>query len=195
MLQDLWEKVSPGGFFVLMEPGSPMGFRFVNDARNIFIEKSREEANIVAPCPHQMKCPLASKAKTWCNFDQLYERYPKDVLTKAPTDRMNKTAHFSYIIVKKGPLISSILDARTPQERSLFWPRVIRPSVIKEGHVIIDMCNTQGELERRVISKCHNEDDKAYKYARKVNWGDLWPLAKRIPNKFRKASIKGKRLW
>lgn len=180
---------------MLAEPGSPMGFRFVNDARNIFIGMSREEANIVAPCPHQHACPLAKKEKAWCNFEQLYERYPKDVLAKSPTEKMDKVAHFSYLIVKKGPVLQSSLAAATPQERSLFWPRVIRPNLIRQGHVILDLCNTQGDLERRVVSKAHNEDDKTYKYARKVAWGDLWPVPLRIPNKYRKATVKGKRLW
>lgn len=74
IIESLWEKVKPGGFFVLVEPGSPTGFRFVKDTRDLFVKMPREEANIVAPCPHHMACPLAGKNNSWCNFMQLYDR-------------------------------------------------------------------------------------------------------------------------
>jgi ribosomal protein RSM22 (predicted rRNA methylase) len=194
-LADLWKKVRPGGFFVFVEPGSPMGFRFVNDARNYFLSLSREEANIVAPCPHQHSCPMAKKNKVWCNFEQMYERYPKDVLSKEPREHMDKSGHFSYIVVKKGPILTTSLLAKTPQEKSLFWPRIIKPTLIRKGHVILDLCTTAGTLEKRIISKNHNEDDKSYKHSRIMKWGDLWPIPMRIPNRFRKTAKRGKRLW
>jgi ribosomal protein RSM22 (predicted rRNA methylase) len=195
VINDLWNKVREGGFMIVSEPGSPMGFRFINDTRNIFINKSRDEANIVAPCPNQLKCPLAAKENLWCNFEQRYERYPKDVLSKEPKEKMDRKGHFSYLVIKKGKVLQGSLNATTPQERSLFWPRVIRPTMIKKGHVIMDMCNTEGEFERRVISKSHDEDGKVYKQARDVQWGDLWNHPRRVPNRFRKTSAKGKRLW
>ena len=65
IIESLWEKVSPGGFFIIMEPGSPMGFRFINDTRNLMRKKGRKNANIVAPCPHQNECPLAKKKNIW----------------------------------------------------------------------------------------------------------------------------------
>lgn len=195
VLKDLWNKVRPGGFLVVVEPGSPMGFRFINDTRNIFRAMSREEANIVAPCPHQNECPLAKKAKVWCNFEQKYERYPKGVLSKDPEEHMEKVGHFSFLIIKKGPILTSSLQAETVQERSLFWPRIIRQPMIRKGHVVMDVCNAAGQLERKVISKNFNEDDMQYKTSRKLAWGDLWSFPTRIPNKFRKTSLRGKRLW
>lgn len=195
ILNDLWSKVRPGGFFVVVEPGSPMGFRFINDTRTMFLKLSREEANIVAPCPHQKECPLAKKAKVWCNFEQKFERYPKNVLAKEPAEHMDKVGHYSYLIIKKGPILTSSLLAETPQEKSLFWPRMIRPSMIRKGHVVMDVCNAMGEFERKTISKCFNEDDMQYKHARKLQWGDLWCFPTRIPNKYRKTTLRGKRLW
>ena len=53
IMEALWDKVKPGGFIAVIEPGSPMGFRFINDTRNWLIEKGKTEANIFAPCPHQ----------------------------------------------------------------------------------------------------------------------------------------------
>lgn len=41
---------------------------------------------IAAPCPHQLKCPLA-KSKSWCHFDQPSGIYPQNVFGKLPTDQ------------------------------------------------------------------------------------------------------------
>lgn len=194
-MEDLWKKVRPGGFLVIMEPGSPMGFRFIHDTRNLFLAKSREEANIVAPCPHQLTCPLAAKEGSWCNFEQKWERYPKSVLGKEPSEHMDKLGHFSYLVIKKGPVLTSSLQAQTLQEQSLFWSRLMRPTIIRKGHVILDLCTPAGEIERRMISKSHNEDEMSYKHSRKMVWGDLWPFPKRIPHRYRKTSKFGKRLW
>ncbi len=53
---------------VLVEPGSPKGFRFIHDFRQWVLKKNRNEANLFAPCPHHLECPLA-KEKSWCNFE------------------------------------------------------------------------------------------------------------------------------
>ena len=68
IIESLWEKVIPGGFMVLVEPGSPKGFRFIHDFRQWVLKKNRNEANLFAPCPHHLECPLA-KEKSWCNFE------------------------------------------------------------------------------------------------------------------------------
>ena len=45
---------------VVVEPGSPKGYRFIHSFREWVIHsKSREEANVVAPCPHMLECPVA----------------------------------------------------------------------------------------------------------------------------------------
>ncbi len=36
-----------------------MGFRFVNDFREMILKKS--DGKILAPCPHHKKCPIAEK--------------------------------------------------------------------------------------------------------------------------------------
>lgn len=52
MVKALWQKVKKNGLFILVEPGSPKGYRFVNDFRNWIIKKDRTHASILAPCPH-----------------------------------------------------------------------------------------------------------------------------------------------
>ena len=50
IVEALWEKVAPGGLLIIVEPGSPKGFRFIHDFRNWILQKDRNEANIFAPC-------------------------------------------------------------------------------------------------------------------------------------------------
>ena len=71
VLDALWQRVKDGGVIVVVEPGSPKGFRYINDIRNWIIAKDRSEANIVAPCPHHGRCPMAKHPDLWCNFSQL----------------------------------------------------------------------------------------------------------------------------
>jgi len=66
ILEALYAKTKDHGFLIVVEPGSPKGFRFIHDFRNWAISK---EAQLIAPCPHSNECPLA-KIKSWCNFDQ-----------------------------------------------------------------------------------------------------------------------------
>ena len=68
IVETLWSRVREGGLMVYVEAGSPKGFRFLTSFRNWIIEKPRQEASIVAPCPHNGTCPLASKSRTWCHF-------------------------------------------------------------------------------------------------------------------------------
>ena len=60
IIEALWQRLKDGGVMVVVEPGSPKGFRFMHSFRDWVINtKSREEANIVAPCPHMLDCPVA----------------------------------------------------------------------------------------------------------------------------------------
>ena len=52
IVDSLYEKVSENGFLVFVMSGSPTGYRYLNDLRNIFASKDNTEANIIAPCPH-----------------------------------------------------------------------------------------------------------------------------------------------
>lgn len=70
IIETLWNRVLPNGVLIVIEPGSPKGFRFIHDLRSWSIQKDRSEASIVAPCPNHGKCPLADKKNDWCHFSQ-----------------------------------------------------------------------------------------------------------------------------
>lgn len=81
----LWEKLSPGGLFVMIEPGTPDGFSSVRSVRNMLLDccttsiqddanetdddeqeakseerspRHSEECYIIAPCTHSGPCPM-----------------------------------------------------------------------------------------------------------------------------------------
>jgi len=59
IVEALWHRLRDDGVLVLVEPGSPKGFRFVHSFREWVLAKDRSEASIIAPCPHHLECPMA----------------------------------------------------------------------------------------------------------------------------------------
>ena len=61
------------------------------------------------------------------------------------------------------------------------WSRVIRPPQKRRGHVIIETCEPNGELEKRIVAKSHGTvfgiGKEGYRRARKTRLGDLWSYA------------------
>ena len=57
IIEALYAKTNEDGYIILVEPGSPKGFRFIHDFRSWAIAKN---ATLIAPCPHANACPLAN---------------------------------------------------------------------------------------------------------------------------------------
>lgn len=57
---------------------------------------------------------------------------------------------------------------------TLSLPRSILPPIKRDGHVIVDLCTPQGQIERWTVPKSFSK--QAYRDARKSRWGDLWAL-------------------
>jgi ribosomal protein RSM22 (predicted rRNA methylase) len=70
---------------------------------------------------------------------------------------------------------SSSTSAQAQQTvHSLSLPRVIFPPLKRAGHVILDVCTPSGTLERWTVPRSFSR--RAFRDARKSNWGDLWAL-------------------
>jgi ribosomal protein RSM22 (predicted rRNA methylase) len=144
-------------FLIIIEPGTPKGYGHILTARTLLLEKG---AHILAPCPHQKPCPLApafKKGKDWCHF--------KVRVPRGKFHRQAKEAVLPYEDEKYSYLVVS------SQEYPIEGDRIIKAPILKTGHVILDLCTTQGEEERRVISK---REGKIYFQARDCAWGDEW---------------------
>lgn len=184
IVEMMLERTSDNGFALFVLPGTPMGFRYLNDLRERIRKESRDDWNIIAPCPHHERCPLANSGQNWCRFEQDWPRFPKSVLPKLPSERMLIRSKFCYLVVRKG---AKGEGRTTAAEQSLDWDRIIRPVKRKGRHSVVFLCNRKGEVEQRVVAKSH-ERQFGYKESKRLKWGDLWKFPLRLPNRFRRES-------
>lgn len=147
LISQVWQAASQT--VVIIEPGTPDGYRKILAARHCLIELG---ANIVAPCPHALACPMAEG--DWCHFSQRLERSSLHREIKA-VSLGYEDEKYSYIIGSKlpsTPYVGRIL--RHPQKRS--------------GHTSFSLCTSEG-IKQRIISRRKKE---IYKQSKKLEWGD-----------------------
>ena len=140
------------GAVALIEPGTPAGYRRVIAARSQLVAAGGET---VAPCPHDAVCPLVGD--DWCHFATRLPRSEAHRAVKG-VSRGFEDEKFSYVVV-----------SRSPAKRAV--ARVIRPPLIRSGHVYLDTCSPDG-IARRIVSR---RDKDAYRAARELRWGDSVP--------------------
>lgn len=99
VIEALWQRLKDGGVMIVVEPGSPKGFRYIHAFRDWVISKDRSEASIIAPCPHHDTCPMAKHPDLWCHFSQLTQKVPNDVFPKKPQEPNIVNEKYSYITV------------------------------------------------------------------------------------------------
>jgi ribosomal protein RSM22 (predicted rRNA methylase) len=83
----LWEKLSVGGIFVMVEPGTPDGFRSIRTVRSMLLDCANDDEtvfDIIAPCTHNGRCPME-------NF-QLNNRVFRKVKAAKPTEQQQRSA-------------------------------------------------------------------------------------------------------
>lgn len=144
-------------FLILIEPGTPKGYSHILMARTFLLNHG---GYMVAPCSHQGPCPISpafKEGKDWCHFSVRiprgkYHRRAKDASLAYEDEK------YSYLVVSKTPHLAT-------------GDRIIKAPLMKSGHVILDLCTRNGELERRIVSKSEGE---LYAQARDKEWGDEW---------------------
>lgn len=194
----LWDQTRD--ILVLVERGTPEGSRIISNARTQLLSlagyldaqgETREPPSspghvqkttsintplhIVAPCPHERKCPMLG---SWCHFAH---RIELNALQQElnPSGRGFVDQKFSYLVVRRGPraildsALSSSSSSSFAPEQSFSWPRLIRRPLKRPGHIINDVCSPKGSFERIIVPK--SQGKQIYYDARKCKWGDLWP--------------------
>jgi ribosomal protein RSM22 (predicted rRNA methylase) len=143
----LWSSTT--GTLVLVEPGTPAGYARIIAARRTVLA---DGGFTVAPCPHDAGCPLVGD--DWCHFAT---RLPRRDVHRAVkrVSRGFEDEKFSYVAL-----------SREPGDRAT--ARIIRPPLIRSGHVYLDTCEAGG-VARRIVTR---RDASAYRAARKAGWGD-----------------------
>lgn len=137
-------------YFLIVEPGTPYGYRTILKAREFLIQKG---AFIVAPCTHEERCPMAG-SEDWCHFAA---RLPRTEM-----QRLVKGAALGYEDEKYSYLLVSKQSVKRPESRLVKTPEK------HSGHVRLTLCNARG-LEAKVVSK---KEGEVYREAKRLEWGD-----------------------
>jgi ribosomal protein RSM22 (predicted rRNA methylase) len=153
-LTDLAAAAAPA--VLLLEPGTPAGHRRVLAARARLLASGYQ---VVAPCPHQLGCPLEVPGD-WCHFAARLQR--------SATHRRVKGADLPYEDEK-----FSYVAAARPGVGSPDWPagRVVRRPQQRKNLVTLDLCARDGRATKLPVGKSKGE---TYRRARKTSWGDRW---------------------
>ncbi|GAA5010322.1 hypothetical protein GCM10023317_46750 [Actinopolymorpha pittospori] len=143
-----------GGTVVVVEPGTPQGFRRVLDARGHLVAAG---LSIVAPCPHDGTCPLSSR-DDWCHVGVRLDR--------SALHRRVKDGSRGFEDQKVSYVVATSLRASPARARVVRRPRP------RKGLVTLPLCTRDDGLRETTVSK---RDSSSYRAARDTGWGDPWP--------------------
>ncbi|MER5766692.1 small ribosomal subunit Rsm22 family protein [Streptomyces sp. NPDC001985] len=142
------------GAVLIVEPGTPDGYRRVIEARERLIAAGM---TVAAPCPHSADCPIVP-GSDWCHFAARVSRSSLHRQVKGGS-LPYEDEKFSYVAATRFP------PAPAPA-------RVTRRPQIRKGLVQLDLCAADGSLGRENVTK---RQGPLYKAARDAEWGDPWP--------------------
>jgi ribosomal protein RSM22 (predicted rRNA methylase) len=148
VVQRLWAATER--LLALVEPGTPAGFERLRAAREALIGAS---AQILAPCPHHLACPIA--APDWCHFAIRLPRSRDHLVTKEAQVPFEDEP-YAYLLAAH-PGLGAPATARV-----LSPPRATKPGID------LKLCTPSG-LERRTAPR---REKAAYAQARRLRWGD-----------------------
>lgn len=151
MIEALWAACA--GLLVLVEPGTPDGWRRILTARDALIAAG---AQVLAPCPHGLACPLVEP--DWCHFSQRLPRSRDHRIAKG-ADAPFEDEKFIYLAVAR-PGVA----AQAPRPRILAPPRQAKPAIT------LKLCTPEGAAEERSVPR---RDKPGFAAARRLGWGDV----------------------
>jgi ribosomal protein RSM22 (predicted rRNA methylase) len=135
---------------VIIEPGTPAGFRRIRNVRAHLIGQS---GHVVCPCPHDLECPLTGD--DWCHFSQRLNR-SRDHRQVKGASLSFEDEKFSYVV------LSRHRPAMPVGDRVLAAPRVTKAQIATK------LCTPEG----LVMDVASRRDRDAYKVRRSWRWGD-----------------------
>jgi ribosomal protein RSM22 (predicted rRNA methylase) len=142
-----------GRTVAVIEPGTPAGYRRILAARTRLLA---DGFTVVAPCPHQAACPMPA-GRDWCHFAARVNR--------SSLHRRIKDAELSYEDEKYAYVIGSRVRGNDADAR------VLRRPIHRKGLVQLHLCQPDGTIADRIVTKRHGAD---YRRARDAGWGDVF---------------------
>lgn len=150
-LNKLWNMTNK--ILLIIEPGTPEGFKHINSIRENLTELG---GKVIAPCPNINKCPMPYN--DWCHSTCRVARTKIHKILKNG-DVPYEDEKFSYIAFCKNENCKFKKDSIA---------RVLRHPKIESGKITLQLCTSDGIVEK-VITKKQKE---LFKIARKCNCGD-----------------------
>ncbi|MBS0615218.1 MAG: methyltransferase type 11 [Verrucomicrobia bacterium] len=147
VIEEAWKAAQK--LLIVIEPGTPGGYARIIRVRTWLLSQG---ASIVAPCPHQLPCPM--QGSDWCHFPARVERTKLHKQLKSGTLGF-EDEKFSYLIVSK--------DKKEPT-----GARLVAAPKIGKGHVQLTLC-TEGKIVQKTVTQ---KEKDLYKRSRKLSWGD-----------------------
>lgn len=149
VIMKLWRSTKQ--VLLIVEPGTPDAFANLLKVRDLLI---REGAYIVAPCPHDCKCPLSKN--DWCHFSAR--------ISRTRLHRQLKSADMGYEDEKYCYM------AFSKEQVSFKYNRILKTPKITKPEIVMDICDMNGENK---MSKISIREKDTYKRCKKLNWGDI----------------------
>lgn len=167
-IDKLWQAAEE--LLLIVEPGTPQGYKRLRMAREYLLSKG---ADIAAPCPHNMGCPMPpavaslNSENDWCHFTCR--------IARSRLHRQLKDGEVPYEDEKFSYM------AFTKKQAKKVPARILRHPYIGKGYISLEVCNADG-IETTVIRK---KDKDIYKKAKKVQCGDSIELSEKEDNEKR----------
>ncbi len=140
---------SSNHIILIIEPGTPEGFRNIKEVQKIAIENG---LYIIAPCTFQGICPLPDE--DWCHAIVRMERTKVHKLLKS-ADLPYEDEKFSYIAISKEKCDNSGI-------------RILRHPMIEKGKITLKVCH-DGKIKEMIVTK---KDKELFKRIKKKKCGD-----------------------
>ncbi|MGP3947263.1 small ribosomal subunit Rsm22 family protein [Streptomyces sp. 7N604] len=173
---------------LLIEPGTPDGYRRIAEARDRLIAAG---LRVVAPCPHSAACPIEpgapgppeagppgrspgeKRSGDWCHFAARVGRSSLHRQVKGGS-LPYEDEKFSYVAAVRGAAalgigVPSTAGTGAGTEAAA---RVVRHPQLRKGQVLLDLCTPGDGLRRTTVTK---RQGPLYRAARDAQWGDAWP--------------------
>lgn len=147
-LRKLW--AAAGQVLVLIEPGTPDGFKRLLAARKNLLGQG---AHVAGPCTHEKDCPMTGG--DWCHFKQRVQRSRAHMHAKGATVPYEDEP-FAWLALSRTPV-------------DLAGGRVVMPAKSSKAGLDFTVCADGALKDVHVATR----DKATYKRYRKADWGDV----------------------
>ncbi|KAI0068027.1 Rsm22-domain-containing protein [Artomyces pyxidatus] len=119
---------------------------------------------------------------------QLHDETPASPLATESASQLSESPENA---VEEPESQNSEIFGQSLRSEAFHWPRVVFPPLKRSGHVILDVCAPEGNINRMTIPK--SQGKQPYYDARKARWGDIFPHEPKNPPQVRYQPTRAKR--